>query len=288
MRGCARGGVRSVRSSIRKFSYNYLQSINPELSNKTRFFKFRPFYDPVEPFEVDLFPFFVNFSRFFDHFSINFSDFRQKKLPLFRRFTHNHWLKNNSEHCVGKALFWSCEAILGFVNVDHSTTFWSRLKSTNIQIFRLFQRLLLKFTLFQICISHWICQSQLQWTLITDYLQWIRKFKSQAFTTNLFFFKPTTIQHCSAMPYKRISRHYCWNSSFFRFAILIEFVNLNSNVFKWQIIRKHIFNIQETTFFRSFLTAFFEPQTLFSGSTPLRPGKSPGLRSFTPPKSVWG
>ena len=96
-------------------------------------------------------------------------------------------IKKKSEHCVGKALFWSCEAILDFLNFDHSTTLWSRLNSTNIQIFRLFQRLLLKFTLFQICISHWICQYQLQWTLITNYLQWIRKFKSQAFTTNLFF-----------------------------------------------------------------------------------------------------
>ena len=34
--------------------------------------------------------------------------------------------------------------------------------------------------------------------------------------------------------------------------------------------------------------SFFEPQTLFSGSTPLRPGKRLGLRSVTPPKSVWG
>ena len=40
--------------------------------------------------------------------------------------------------------------VLDFLNFDHSTTLWSRLKSTNIQIFRLFQRLLLKFTLFQV------------------------------------------------------------------------------------------------------------------------------------------
>ena len=33
---------------------NYLQSITPELSNETRFFTFRPLYDPVEPFDVDL------------------------------------------------------------------------------------------------------------------------------------------------------------------------------------------------------------------------------------------
>ena len=46
--------------------------------------------------------------------------------------------------------------------------------------------------------------------------------------------------------------------------------------------------IQETTFFRSFLTAFFEPQTLFSGFTALRTGKSPGLRSVTLPTGVWG
>ena len=57
--GAQWGGVRTVRTSIRKCSYNYLQSINPELSDETRFFKFRPFYDPVEPFEVDLFPFFL-------------------------------------------------------------------------------------------------------------------------------------------------------------------------------------------------------------------------------------
>ena len=35
-----------------------LERRNPELSIDTRFFKFRPFYDPVEPFEVDPFPYF--------------------------------------------------------------------------------------------------------------------------------------------------------------------------------------------------------------------------------------
>ena len=68
--------------------------MDPKLSNDTRFVKIRHSYDPVEPFEVDPVPFFfVNFSRFFEHFSINFSDFRQKTLRLFRRFTKNHWLK---------------------------------------------------------------------------------------------------------------------------------------------------------------------------------------------------
>ena len=33
-----------------------IKSIIPELSDETRFFTFRPFYDHVEPFEVDPFP----------------------------------------------------------------------------------------------------------------------------------------------------------------------------------------------------------------------------------------
>mgnify|MGYP004316522141 CR=1 FL=1 len=81
-----------------------------KLWSNTRFFKFRPFYDLVEPFKVD-----------------QYSDFSA------------------------------------------------------------FSEIIVEIQVFQICISHWICQSQLQWTLIRDYLQWIRKFKSQAFTKNLFF-----------------------------------------------------------------------------------------------------
>ena len=126
---------------------------------------------------------------------------------------------------------------------------------------------------------------------MTDCLRWIRKLKCQAFATNLFFLKPTIIQRCRPMTYKRISinlRDYCWNSSFFRFASVIEFVNLKSIVFKWQIICKPIFNIQETTFFRSFLTAFFEPQTLFGGGTERSPGPFPGRSRVEPEKSVWG
>ena len=42
---------------------NYLQSITFELSNETRVFKFQPFYDLVEPFEVDLYPDFSAFSE---------------------------------------------------------------------------------------------------------------------------------------------------------------------------------------------------------------------------------
>ena len=38
---------------------------------------------------------------------------------------------------------------LDFLNSDHPTTLWSRLKSTHYQIFRLFQRLLLKIKLFR-------------------------------------------------------------------------------------------------------------------------------------------
>ena len=40
------------------FSLNSLESLNPELSPQTRFFKFRPFCDLVELFEVDPFPVF--------------------------------------------------------------------------------------------------------------------------------------------------------------------------------------------------------------------------------------
>ena len=76
---------------------------------------------------------------------------------------------------------------LAFLHYDHSTTLWSRLKSTHYQIFRLFPRLLLKFKLFQVYFSHWICRSQRLCAGMTDYFQWIRKFKCQVFTTNLIF-----------------------------------------------------------------------------------------------------
>ena len=61
-----------------------------------------------------------------------------------------------------------------------------------------------------------------------------------------------------------------------------------SQMRNWQIICKPIFNIQETTFFRSFLTAFFEPQTLFGGVTERSPGLFPGRSVVEPEKSVWG
>ena len=48
-----------------KFSCNYFKSVTLELSNETRFFTFRPFYDPVEPLEVDLFPVFSSISQIF-------------------------------------------------------------------------------------------------------------------------------------------------------------------------------------------------------------------------------
>ena len=34
-----------------------------------------------------------------------------------------------------------------------------------------------------------------------------------------------------------------------------------------------LYNVQETTFFRSFLTTFFLPQTLFGGGTERSPGR---------------
>ena len=40
-----------------------IETSDPELSNKTTFFKFLPFYDLVEPFEVDLYPAFLSFSE---------------------------------------------------------------------------------------------------------------------------------------------------------------------------------------------------------------------------------
>ena len=46
------------------------QRIIPELSNETRFFTFQPFYDHVEPFEVDLFPVFSSISQIFHLFLI--------------------------------------------------------------------------------------------------------------------------------------------------------------------------------------------------------------------------
>ena len=135
--------------------------MHPKLSNDTRIFKIWHSYDPVEPFEVDLFLFFCQFFTFFRSFFDQFLRFSTKKIPLYHRFTQNHWLNSNSEHCVGKAWFWNYEAIPDFLNYYHFTTLWSHLKSTNIQVFRLF-------------------------------------------------------------------RDYCWNSSFFRFALAIEFVNLQA------------------------------------------------------------
>ena len=38
-------------------------SIPPELFNRSQFFKFQPFYEPVEPFEVDPLPDFSPFSE---------------------------------------------------------------------------------------------------------------------------------------------------------------------------------------------------------------------------------
>ena len=48
------------------------------------------------------FLFFCQFLRFSCFFA-DFSNFRQKNFTLYRRFTQNHWLKNNYEHCFGKA-----------------------------------------------------------------------------------------------------------------------------------------------------------------------------------------
>ena len=47
-------------------------------------------------------------------------------------------------------------------------------------------------------------------------------------------------------------------------------------------------NIQETTFLRSFLTVFFEPQTLFGRVTERSPGLFPGRSEVEQEKSVWG
>ena len=45
-----------------------MKSMDPKLSNDTQFFKMRPFYDDVAPFELNLFQFFHRFPRFFDIF----------------------------------------------------------------------------------------------------------------------------------------------------------------------------------------------------------------------------
>ena len=59
---------------------NYLQSITPELSNETRFLKFRSLYDPVELFEGDIFLFFCIFFKIFRSFFDQFLKFSTKKL----------------------------------------------------------------------------------------------------------------------------------------------------------------------------------------------------------------
>ena len=46
---------------------NYLQSITPELSNETRFFKIRPFHDRVASFEIDLYSSFSLISKIIAH-----------------------------------------------------------------------------------------------------------------------------------------------------------------------------------------------------------------------------
>ena len=55
--------------SSRLSGQHVLESLNPELSNETRFFKFRSLFDDIEPFEVDLLPdfssIFQTFRRFF-------------------------------------------------------------------------------------------------------------------------------------------------------------------------------------------------------------------------------
>ena len=42
-----------------------MKSMDPKLSNDTQFFKIRPFYDDVAPFELNIFQFFSSISKIF-------------------------------------------------------------------------------------------------------------------------------------------------------------------------------------------------------------------------------
>ena len=110
---------------------------------------------------------------------------------------------------------------------------WSRLKSTCIQVFRLFRDYCWNSSFFSfVSVIEFVNLNfnAREWQIVCDELE---SLSVKLLPKTCFFSKLTIIQRCRPMTYKRISinmRVYCWNSCFFRFASVIVLVNLNSNV----------------------------------------------------------
>jgi len=59
--------LNGCKTRFLKLTRKLIQSRNPELFNETRFFTFRPLFDDIEPFEVDLLSFAIKEGSFKVH-----------------------------------------------------------------------------------------------------------------------------------------------------------------------------------------------------------------------------
>ena len=146
-KGLKRSTIDSVSS--KPIPSNVLESPNPELSIDTRFFKFRPIYDLVEPFEVDPYP---DFSFFFLEIIGEIQAFwgltskRPTIDPVVLKPIPSNVLESTNPKLSVDTRFLKIRPfydILETFEVDPYPDF---------SFF--FQRLLVKFKLFQLCFSH--------------------------------------------------------------------------------------------------------------------------------------